>query len=121
MKNSNHSIFAPALGGFTLIELLVVIAIIARIFWPLAATNFVLDTADDLNPSPIGWTQVPFPYPTNATDVAVTLPLPEGKNFIACASPSEARLRPSTRPHAPTRERPARLSSRRLAQRILES
>ena len=35
-----------------------------------------LDETNDLNASPtIAWTQVPFPYQTNATDLAVTLPL----------------------------------------------
>ena len=59
-----------------------------RILWPLAAANFVLDEADDLNASPIiGWTQVPFPFQTNATDVAVTLPLAAGNKFYRLRKP----------------------------------
>jgi len=58
-----------------------------RILWPLAAANFVLDETDALNASPIGWTQVPFPYQTNATDVAVTLPLAAGNRFYRLRKP----------------------------------
>ena len=58
-----------------------------RILWPLAAANFVLDETNDLNASPIGWTQVPFPYQTNATDVAVTLPLAAGNKFYRLRKP----------------------------------
>ncbi len=49
--------------------------------WPLAAANFVLDETNDLNVSPIAWTQVPFPYQANATEVTVTLPRASGKKF----------------------------------------
>ena len=59
-----------------------------RILWPLAAANFVLDETNDLNASPtIAWTQVPFPYQTNATDVAVTLPLAAGNKFYRLRKP----------------------------------
>ena len=33
------------------------------------------------------WTQVPFPYQTNATDVAVTLPLTAGNKFYRLRKP----------------------------------
>src|SRR5439155_209020 len=36
--------------------------------WPVAASAFVLDETPTLIGSPIPWTQVPFPYYTNATD-----------------------------------------------------
>jgi hypothetical protein len=53
-----------------------------RVFWPLAAANFLLDEADDLNVSPtINWTQVALPRQTNATHISVTVPLPAGNKF----------------------------------------
>jgi hypothetical protein len=59
-----------------------------RVFWPLTATGFVLDEANDLNASPIiGWTQVPFPYQTNATHVSITLPLPAANKFYRLRKP----------------------------------
>jgi hypothetical protein len=59
-----------------------------RILWPLAAANFVLDETNDLNASStIAWTQVPFPYQTNATDVAVNLPLAAGNKFYRLRKP----------------------------------
>jgi hypothetical protein len=59
-----------------------------RILWPLVAANFVLDETNDLNASPtITWTQVQFPYQTNATDVAVTLPLAAGNKFYRLRKP----------------------------------
>jgi hypothetical protein len=61
---------------------------IVRIFWPLTAADFVLDEADVLNASPTtAWTQVPFPYRTNATDVSVTLPLSAGNKFYRLRKP----------------------------------
>ncbi|MCI0535310.1 MAG: FG-GAP repeat protein [Verrucomicrobiales bacterium] len=58
-----------------------------RILWPLSASNFVLDETNDLKASPISWTPVPFPYQTNATDVAVTLPLAAGNKFYRLRKP----------------------------------
>jgi hypothetical protein len=59
-----------------------------RLFWPLSAANFVLDEANDLNAAPTNnWTQVPFPYQTNATDVSVTLPLSSGNKFYRLRQP----------------------------------
>ena len=58
-----------------------------RIFWPLASANFVLDESDNLNASPIGWIQVPFPYQTNATAVAITLLLTVGNKFYRLRKP----------------------------------
>jgi len=50
--------------------------------------DFVLDEANVLNASPmIGWTQVPFPYQTNATHVSVTLPLTAGSKFYRLRKP----------------------------------
>ncbi len=59
-----------------------------RISWPLAVADFVLDAANDLSASPmIGWTQVPFPYETNVTQVSITLPLPAGNKFYRLRKP----------------------------------
>jgi hypothetical protein len=47
-----------------------------RIYWPRPATGFVLDqtTALASPPASISWSQVPFPYQTNATHISITLP-----------------------------------------------
>ena len=59
-----------------------------RISWPLSVADFVLDEANDLNASPmIGWTQVSFPYETNAAHVSTTLPLPAGNKFYRLRKP----------------------------------
>ena len=50
------------------------------IFWPLPATGFVLDQTPTLvsPPATNSWTQVPFPYQTNATHIFITVPPPSG-------------------------------------------
>ena len=49
-----------------------------RVFWPLPATGFVLEQS----PTATGaWSQVPFPYATNATDISISTPLPNGNKF----------------------------------------
>ena len=47
-----------------------------RVFWPLPATGFVLDqtTALATPPATSLWSQVSFPYQTNATHISITLP-----------------------------------------------
>ena len=47
-----------------------------RVFWPLPATGFVLDQTLALATPPATsvWSQVPFPYQTNATHISITLP-----------------------------------------------
>ena len=48
-----------------------------RVFWPLPATGFLLDQTTALTspPAAIVWSQVPFPYSTNATHISVALPI----------------------------------------------
>jgi hypothetical protein len=60
---------------------------VARIFWPIPATGFVLDHAGALNGSPIGWGQVSFPYQTNATHIFITVPQPAGDRFYRLRKP----------------------------------
>jgi hypothetical protein len=47
-----------------------------RVFWPLPATRLVLDQADSLTGTsqPNAWTQVAFPYQTNASHVFIIVP-----------------------------------------------
>jgi hypothetical protein len=58
-----------------------------RILWPISAANFVLEEAGDLNASPIGWTQLPPPYQTNATHVSITLPPTAANKFYRLRKP----------------------------------
>ena len=57
------------------------------IFWEKPATGFVLDETAALTPSPISWSQVPFPYQTNATHIFVTVPAPVGNKFYRLRKP----------------------------------
>jgi hypothetical protein len=58
-----------------------------RILWPLSAANFVLEESGELGASPIGWSQLPFPYQTNATHVSITLPLAVENKFYRLRKP----------------------------------
>lgn len=59
-----------------------------RVFWPLPATDFVLDQAAVLTGSPTnGWSQVAFPYATNATQISVTVPMPAGNRYYRLRKP----------------------------------
>jgi hypothetical protein len=60
-----------------------------RVFWPLPATGFVLDQTTLLaSPPPaISWSQVPFPYQTNATHISITVPMPTDKKFFRLRKP----------------------------------
>jgi hypothetical protein len=59
-----------------------------RVFWPLPATDFVLDEATSLAGSPaILWNQTGFSYQTNATYIFVTLPAPAGSQFFRLRKP----------------------------------
>jgi hypothetical protein len=52
------------------------------VYWEKPATGFVLDQTATLTGTPaIPWTQVPFPYQTNATHIFVTVPSPVGNKF----------------------------------------
>jgi hypothetical protein len=42
-----------------------------RVFWPLPATGFVLDQSLTVTGT---WSQVAFPYATNATHISITVP-----------------------------------------------
>ena len=55
--------------------------------WKLPATDFVLDHTSTLTGSPIPWTQVAFPYQTNATDIFITIPSPVGHTFYRLRKP----------------------------------
>lgn len=54
-----------------------------RVFWPQPATGFVLDQATTLGATPPAtvWSQVPFPYVTNATHISVTVPATGNKVY----------------------------------------
>src|SRR5438105_6886026 len=54
-----------------------------RVFWPLPATDFVLDQGTALvsPPAPNSWSQVPFPYQTNTTHISISVPSPASKKF----------------------------------------
>jgi hypothetical protein len=60
-----------------------------RIFWPLPATGFVLDQTAAMTPpgAAISWSQVPFPYHTNATHISITVPAPAGNKFYRLRKP----------------------------------
>lgn len=60
-----------------------------RIFWLLPATGFVLDQTASLvnSPQTNAWTQVPFPYQTNATDISITVAAPSGNRFYRLRKP----------------------------------
>ncbi len=55
--------------------------------WKLPATDFLLDHTSTLVGSPIPWTQVAFPYQTNATDIFITVPMPVGHEFYRLRKP----------------------------------
>ena len=49
-----------------------------RILWPRPATGFVLDRSSTVTGM---WSQVAFPYTTNATDISITVSAPIGNQF----------------------------------------
>ena len=60
-----------------------------RIFWPQPATGFVLDQTTALATSPATsvWSQVVFPYQTNATHISITVPAGAGNRFYRLRNP----------------------------------
>ena len=60
-----------------------------RVFWPVPATGFLLDQTTSLAspPAAIVWSQVPFPYSTNATQISITVPSPAGNKFYRLRHP----------------------------------
>jgi hypothetical protein len=59
-----------------------------RVYWPLPAEGFVLDQTSGLAgpPAAISWSQVTFPYQTNATQISVTV-APSGNKFYRLRHP----------------------------------
>jgi len=55
-----------------------------RVFWPLPATGFVLDQSLTATGA---WSQVSFPYATNATDISISTPAPTGNRFYRLRKP----------------------------------
>jgi hypothetical protein len=54
-----------------------------RVFWPLPATDFVLECVTNLVNAPAtnAWSLVPMPYQTNASEISITVPAPTGRKF----------------------------------------
>ena len=55
-----------------------------RVYWPLPATGFLLDQSLTVTGA---WSQVSFPYTTNATDISITVPAPTGNKFYRLRKP----------------------------------
>jgi hypothetical protein len=55
-----------------------------RVFWPLSGTGFVLDQSLTVTGA---WSQLSFPYTTNATDISVSVPTPTGNKFYRLRKP----------------------------------
>jgi hypothetical protein len=60
-----------------------------RIYWPQPATGFVLEQATSLAtpPATTVWSQVAFPYQTNATHISISLTSPPGNRFYRLSKP----------------------------------
>lgn len=54
-----------------------------RVFWPKPATGFVLQQSSAVTG---GWSQVVFPYTTNATEISITVS-PTGERFYRLRNP----------------------------------
>lgn len=55
-----------------------------RVFWPTNATGFVLDQSLTVTGA---WSQVSFPYVTNATDISITVAVPTTNRFYRLRKP----------------------------------
>ncbi len=55
-----------------------------RVYWPLPATGFLLDQSLTVTGA---WSQVSFPYTTNATQISITVPAPAGNRFYRLRKP----------------------------------
>jgi hypothetical protein len=55
-----------------------------RVYWPTEPTGFVLDQSLTVTGA---WSQVNFPYVTNATDISITVPVPAGNKFYRLRKP----------------------------------
>jgi hypothetical protein len=49
--------------------------------------GFVLDQTTALAASTVSWSQVAFPYQTNATQIYITVPAPSGTRFYRLRKP----------------------------------
>jgi hypothetical protein len=51
--------------------------------WPLPARHWLLECALELplSAQPNPWSQVAFPYQTNAGQISITVPMPAGNRF----------------------------------------
>ena len=61
----------------------------ARVYWPLPAPGFVMDQSLGLSNAPAQtlWTQVSFPYQTNAGQISITVSMPAGNKFYRLRKP----------------------------------
>ena len=55
-----------------------------RVYWLTNATGFVLDQSLTVTGA---WSQVAFPYSTNATEISITVPSPTGNKFYRLRKP----------------------------------
>ena len=55
-----------------------------RVYWPSNATDFVLDQSLTVTGT---WSQVNFPYATNASEISITVPAPSGNKFYRLRKP----------------------------------
>lgn len=55
--------------------------------WPRPADGWVLDQTPTLTGSPLPWSQVAFPYQTNAAQIFLTVPAPAGNTFYRLRKP----------------------------------
>jgi hypothetical protein len=55
-----------------------------RVFWPTSSSGFVLDQSLTVTGA---WSQVSFPYATNATDISISAPVPAGNRFYRLRKP----------------------------------
>ena len=57
------------------------------VYWPLPGTDCVLEQTPVLTSDSIPWTQVSFPYQTNASYIYITVPGPVGNKFYRLRRP----------------------------------
>lgn len=55
-----------------------------RVFWPLPATGYLLDQSLTVTGT---WSQVAFPYTTNATEISITVSEPATNRFYRLRKP----------------------------------
>ena len=55
-----------------------------RVYWPTNTIGFVLDQSPTVTGA---WSQVSFPYATNATQISITVPSPVGNKFYRLRKP----------------------------------